>query len=119
MHILIDSANIGPHNGLHGLILGFLKQVWPQPLDHNFIVQSLIIKFLVKQAIVFVNLSLLTVDLPESLHFFLLTLRVVLQYTDFVTHLFLYEHVVLHATLEDFCRLFTIFADPSRVPLLV
>ena len=65
------------------------------------------------------HLSLLTVDLLETLHFLLLLLSVVLQDADLFPHLLLDEHVILHAALEELDGLPAIFADPPRVPFLV
>ena len=117
--ILIDSTNVWPNDGLHRLVLGFLKKVWSQSIDHYLVVQSLIVKFLIQKAIVPVHLPLLAMDLLETLHLLLLLLSVFLQDVNFLSHLLLDEHVVLHAALKNLGDLSAFFADPASVTLLV
>lgn len=77
--VLVDTADILPHDWLDWLILCRpLQQVRSQSIDHDFEMQGLIVEFLVQFPIVFVRNFLLCVDLLEAFKFRLLALSVLL-----------------------------------------
>jgi hypothetical protein len=66
-----------------------------------------------------VSRLLLLVNLLHLLELRLLLASIVLKNRDSFTHLVLNKHVVLHATLEDFCRFSALLSNPARIALFV
>ena len=81
--------------------------------------QSLVIDVLIHFPVHLVLLLELRVDVLQSLLLICLLLSVVLEHSDSLTHLFLHEHVVLHATLQDFLDLSTLVGNPASISLLI
>ena len=119
MNILIDSPDVWAYNSFGWLVLGLFKQVWPQPVNHNLVVERLIIQFLIQLSVALMSLPFLLVDVLESLLLFILLAGVLLQHLDLLSHLLLREQVVLDAALKYFCSLSTFIADPPGVTLFV
>ena len=80
MHVFVHSANVRAHDGLHGLTLSLFQQIWSQSVNHNLIVQGLIVELLVQLSVALVSVFLLPIDLLESLHLRLLLAGVVLKH---------------------------------------
>ena len=63
VHVIVYASYVRSHDSLHRLVLSLFKQVWPESIDHDFIMQGLIVEFFVERAIVFMDLPLLAIDL--------------------------------------------------------
>ena len=99
--------------------MSFLKQVWSESIDHDLKVQGLVVQVFIELSITLMSFLLLPVYV---LHFFKLVLlldSILLQDRDFLTHLFLDKHVILHATLKHFGCFAPILANPSRIALFI
>ena len=111
--ILIKKPHILPRSLFFHRLHPFLKDIWPQLLDHNLKMNSLLVKLLID------ILVLSQLHLPDTFHLIelmevrLLPGQILVKGQRLARQMLLGKHVVLHSKLHQLQNLMTFLRDAS------